>query len=745
MNEYIHVVDLAKKYLLQSVKCNDVDKAQNLRKLAIKEYEKLLSSTDITDYLLIDSKPAVPENVYIDSYFSQGTLYKIYAETQVQKQIENLKKNSASRNTQEALEVTQENDWEHCFHKSLSCFATILRVKFEHEFATKQIVSVYTYLCFLSQNNLNKCLQYLQESLMYAPENETIHYNLGHIYTRLNKLELALIHYKLSNKLLQTKLSETLDGDETDDLRKLILNNYNGIAGVHKSIKNWPEALFYLRKAEVVDENDPDIQNQLGSVYTEMRRTDLAEVAYLKAINNYDNAFISTDKTFLKAELYLNYGHMHSYNGNNEEAIKNYDKSLQVCPKFILPFQNKLMNISYIFDQLEDKMYITKLHKRINKLYTKGSFYFPPEYFSTPKINIGIVSGDFVDHPVSFFISTFLKNFDNQHFNVTCYSESIINTKLFNDNLQFKLIKNMNAQSAATMIHKDKIHILLDLAGHTALNRLDIFALKPCPTQITYIGYPFSTGLNEMDYRITDSITDNMEVSQPYYTEKLVTLDNCFLCYDPTVLPMLDIQPMSVNGYLTIGCFNRLNKMTDPVIKVFNDILLHLPQAKFVFKTKALINDKVRLEFLNKFDAQVQDRIVCLDCTILHEQHLQEYNKIDVAIDTFPYSGTTTSCEALTMGVPVFTLYDSEYFFHPQNVTASILRNSNLDNYVVNSVDELYIKLQELQNKSSDTWSSFKTNIRSQFLGGKVCDKNAYLANLTKLLCELHQVSKNKS
>jgi predicted O-linked N-acetylglucosamine transferase (SPINDLY family) len=416
------------------------------------------------------------------------------------------------------------------------------------------------------------------------------------------------------------------------------------------------------------------------------------------------------------------------------------------------------MNLNYVFDDLEDKMYITNQHKLVNKLYTKGNgmYKFDKSFYSgnSGKINIGIISGDFVDHPVSFFISSFLRNFNTDLFNVTCYSECVIDTSLFNKDLKFKFIKNMSSKNAADLIYKDKCHILFDLAGHTAFNRMDVFALKPSPIQITYIGYPFSTGLNEMDYRITDDICDTPDISQKFYTEQLLYLKNCFLCYDPTVIKrtasgkpfdfkipdLPEQQPFVKNGYLTICCYNRVNKITDHVIKIFNNILVKNPSVKFLFKTKALLNKQIANEFINKFDTKVRDRVEILDCTILHETHLLKYNPADIAIDTFPYSGTTTSCEALFMGVPVFSLYDSENSFHPQNVTASLLKNSDLDYYVVNTETELQEKIIELQSKDL---SGLKQEIRSKFMNGKVCDKKEHLKNITELLQGLYEKHSN--
>lgn len=748
---YRKILQIANEKISKSIETTDESNVQQYRLEAIDIIRKFVDKLDLRDYLLLDSNPEVPENIFCESYFTLGTLYKSYVETEMQRDILLRRQNEANRT--ENVGQFSEN-LESMFREGLACFIMILRVRFEDDLALKQITSIYTYMSLFA-NDLNKCLNYMNEALLYVPDNPTIHYNLGYIHQRLNRLDASLIHYKLSLHLMDNKV---VTDELKEEYRKLRINDYNGISGIFRSLKQWPEALHYLLKAESIDGLDPDIQNQLGVVYTEMRRTDLAEKAYNKAIKNYKRAFVSTDHKFLLSELYLNLGHMHSYNGDNHKSVDCYNKSLQTCPKFNLPFQNKIMNLNYLFDQLEDKMYITNQHRLVNKLY-KGVgnnpiYKFDNDFYNTQKINIGIISGDFVDHPVSFFISTFLKNFDNTLFNVTCYSECIINTGLYNDNLRFTTIKNLSSEQAADVIYKDKVHVLFDLAGHTAFNRLDVFARKPSPIQITYIGYPFTTGLNEMNYRITDSVCDgDLSVSQKFYTERLVTLKNCFLCYDPTVISnsgegnksLHEIRLRERDGFINIGCFNRINKITEGVVNLFNNILLEVPRARLILKTKALINKTIRENFIMRFDKSVRDRIRVLECTITHDDHLLTYNDIDIAVDTFPYSGTTTTCEALYMGVPVFSMYDDKYYFHAQNVSCSILKNSGLKKYIIKTGDKLIERISDFSKDVYDNqyWKDLKNDTRLKFTSGLVCNKIEYMKNFQELIKTLFIDHKN--
>lgn len=687
--------------------------------LAIRTLEEAIAQVNTTEYLLIDRKTEYPKQLVIDSLYNLGVYFKELAESSI-----------TPKQKQLGDEAT-----EHLQH-SLGYFRKALGLQMDHQNAITNIVSIYTILCHYNQDNLEFCVRSLQDALFYEPKNPTIHYNLGFIFQKLNKLELSVIHYKLSIEL--AKRSDARSKKTEVENKRLCINSYYGLACVYKGIKQWPEALFYALNALKLNLTDPDVNNQLGIVYTEMRRTDLAAKAYATALKHYKTAFISADREFLQAEIYLNMGQMYSYNGDTTKSIDCYNKSLEHAPKFLLPFQNKIMNLNYIFDNIDDKMYVLNQHKLINKLLDVDSkeYSFDKQYWASPKINIGLVSGDYADHPVSFFLRGFLNTFDRSKFNVICYSEAVIDPSKLPKDVPVRVIRNVPSKAVADIIHKqDNIHILIDLAGHTALNRLNVFAFKPAPVQVTYLGYPNTTGLKTMDYRITDAKCDN-EHSQKYYTETLAYLPKCFLNYTPDA-DSIPIQsnpaPFTKHGYITFGCFNRLNKVTSSVVKAWKKLLSDIPDARLVLKTKALINDGVAKAFLQQFEPSVRSRIKIVDCTVSHSDHMREYDNIDIALDTFPYSGTTTSCEALAMGVPVLTLRDSATHFHAQNVTASILENSGLGEYVCQSVDDFSKISLKLKGNDRKFWSELKQNTKRAFLHGAVCDATAFTLDLQSL------------
>lgn len=711
----------------------------DLAMTACDKLEKIISTQQMSDYMMVDCSAKIPKDIYIECQLILSKTYKMIGESLVSQKFELMKKNESNRDAgNEELKMTQKEDA--LFRRSISGLIEVLKIEQENIEGLNEISNVYNLLVFLNQSDYEKCERMLKEVMIFAPENPMLHYNIGHIYSKMNKPDESIAHFKLAIALNgKTKLFEM------DELarKQLYLNSYNGLSAILRNMNQWSDCLFYLLKAKDIDPEDPDINNQLGLVYTELRRTDLAEKCYEVAIRNHKNTFISTDSKFMLAEVYLNMGHMHSYNGDNMSSIQSYINALKIIPGFTLAFQNKLMNMTYFFDRLEDKMYIAEEHFKINKIYKPVKTYNFNTRPKNAKIRVGFVSGDLIDHPVSYFIQSFLKNYDPNIFEITCYCERVMNVKLINKNLNSKVIKNIPTERACDIIYNDKNDILFDLSGHTCFNRMDMFATQMAPVQITYIGYPFTTGLNNMNYRITDRICDHPEISQKYYSEKLLFMPNSFLCYDPTgvhnkKLPELGVCPRAKNmKMLRIGTFNRVNKMTQTSLEIYNKILVKYENVELLFKTKALLNKAYAEKFLENFDKSVRSRIIINDCTIMHDEHLLEYNNLDLAIDTFPYAGTTTSCESLMMGVPVLSLYDNNEYYHAQNVTTSLLKNSGLDEFVSTSADEMLELVGRLLKKDQKYWLNLKSNTRSKFMNGKVCDTKEYTKNMTALLKSL--------
>ena len=627
----------------------------------------------------------------------------------------------------------------------------------------------YIYLTIFN-SNVNENLALLNQVSPIDPCDYQLQYNLGFMNHRANKLEEGLQHFKLSvgiiDLMLNSKDVSNMSKEQVNGLKEFKVKNLNGIGSIYFSIQDRELATYFFKQALEINPDDPDINNQLGVVNTELRFTDIAIKYYEHGIKHFEKAHISTDKDMLIASMYMNMGLAKCYECEFENAIECYNKALKYKPRLSLAYQNKLLDLNYISYLIEDPMYIARLHKNINKIYPNVISNYKeslPDYKPKmdivkcnnvsewrndtsvkSKLKIGFVSGDFICHPVSFFIHSIMGALNYDRFDVQCYSVKVVKLDEMFPRCKWTCVKNLSNVEFAQVVKNDNIDILFDLSAHTGDNRLDTFVLKPAPIQISYCGYPGTSGVKSMDYHLTDKFADCKQ-SEKYYTEKLVFMDKCFLAYTPSMginnLPAItEMQPCHKNGYITFGTFNRFNKINKKLISVWERLLIAIPTARFAIKTKEFLTPKIKAYFFDCFkDKSVLERVDIMDYADTYNEHLLDYNKLDIALDSFPYSGTTTSCESLMMGVPVLTLYDNKRYYHTQNVTTSLMKNCDLgEKYVAYSEND-YINKAVYFSKHMDELTNLKMEVRNKFVHSPICDYAGFTREFEDKMMSLYK------
>jgi len=316
------------------------------------------------------------------------------------------------------------------------------------------------------------------------------------------------------------------------------------------------------------------------------------------------------------------------------------------------------------------------------------------------RLRIGYVSPDFRTHSVAYFMEALLENHDRSAFEIFCYSDVALKdtTSVRFENLAdcWRDIAGMPDENVAQWVLNDRVDILVDLAGHTAKNRMLLFARKPAPVQVSYLGYPNTTGLDTVDYRITDSWSDPPGQTDHLYTEKLLHLPHGFLCYTPPkTSPAAGNLPAERSGFITFGSFNNRAKITPEVIKIWSMILILVPNARLYIKSKSLSDSATQKSLHDKFieNNVAPEQIKFMGYSPSTYDHLDLYNSVDIGLDTFPYNGTTTTCEAMWMGVPVIVLSG---MIHMSRVGVSLLSNVGLPDLIGDSADDYVHKAVEL-------------------------------------------------
>lgn len=348
-------------------------------------------------------------------------------------------------------------------------------------------------------------------------------------------------------------------------------------------------------------------------------------------------------------------------------------------------------------------------------------------------LRIGLISPDFWAHAVATFIEPLLEHFNREQFEFTCYAtnpvEDHVTARLREHTTRFRNVAVMGPRDMARLIHADKTDILIDLSGLTANHRQPVMLYQPAPVQATYLGYPSTTGAPTIQHRIVDSFTDPAPTADAASSEKLVRIDPCFLCFRiPEHAPTIAPPPCSAQPFITFGSFNDLKKLNRTTLDLFASVLNQVPNSRLVLKNFALSSDDLRADFAKRFaDCGLgSDRVELLGPVGESEGHLGTYRRIDIALDTYPYHGTTTTCEALLMGVPVVTLAGDR---HASRVGVSLLSNVGLTDCVASSPAH-YERIAAALAADRTRLASLRQSLRDTFAASPLCDAPAYAARM---------------
>ena len=279
----------------------------------------------------------------------------------------------------------------------------------------------------------------------------------------------------------------------------------------------------------------------------------------------------------------------------------------------------------------------------------------------------------------------------------------------------------LSDEAVAAQIAADGIDILVDLAGHTAANRLLVFALKPAPVQVTWLGYPHFTGLSAIDYRLVDAVTDPEDDVISTSSEKLVRLDGTFACYGPAPAAPPPASPPSLDsGIITFGSFNNPTKYSAATMDAWAELLARVPEARLLLKGLPFADASTRASYLACFNERgvSAQRTTLVRSTPYWAYHLARYGEIDIALDPFPYNGHTTTCEALWMGVPVVTLRGDR---HSGRIGASLLTSVGLDELIANNVEE-YVDIAMRLAHDRSRLAHLRNSLRAQMGASPLCD-----------------------
>lgn len=351
---------------------------------------------------------------------------------------------------------------------------------------------------------------------------------------------------------------------------------------------------------------------------------------------------------------------------------------------------------------------------------------------SGARVRVGYVSGCYREHSILWFLLPILEAQDRERYEVFLYATSGQRdawTEVVAGRAEhWRDVSGMNNEQAARAIRADAIDVLVDLDGHFGGNRIGVFRQRPAPIAVSYLGYPCTTGLGEMDYRISDGIADPMEERGRYHSERLERLEGGFLCFGPPKGDVWVDCKRTGGGKVVYGCFGSLPKITNGTLRSWRQILDGVPGAVVHLKAEGLLDAETRRIFSKRLArAELgEGEVVMLEFEALRRKHLERYRSVDVALDTFPYNGTTTTCEALWMGVPVVTRRGRT---HHSRVGASVLTAVGRPDLIAETEEGYVGAAIELGRKVVELRKGRRA-LRKQVERSRLCDARAFTRDL---------------
>ncbi len=461
----------------------------------------------------------------------------------------------------------------------------------------------------------------------------------------------------------------------------------------------------------------------LATLLRDMGRLMDAEAAFSRALEANPN----------DASLHNSLGLVLMLQGSMSESSAACGRALEINPGYAAARSNLLLALNY---GEGDAAAVLAAHREYEAVHgaSVAAEIIPHgnDRDSKRRLKVGYVSSDLRRHSVSCFLEPLLAAHDPSRVEVTCYAE-VARADGVTQHLQglvphWRSIVGVSDEAVARQIRGDGIDILVDLNGHTAGNRLPVFARRPAPVQVTWLGYPNTTGLSVMDYRVVDAVTDPQGAGA-FMSETPLSLEGCFLCYGPPQqAPEILPPPFVENGHVTFGSFNNLSKMGAGVVAAWSKVLEAVLGSRLYLKCAQLSDGELRKRVEKAFAAHgiARERLELAGYAPRLEDHLGAYGKMDIALDPFPYNGTTTTCEALWMGVPVITYKRAH---HGGRVGASLLGAAGVEELVAVDEDHYVVLAAELA-ADGERLKALRADLRERMEASPLTDGAAFAAKM---------------
>ncbi|MBC5781645.1 tetratricopeptide repeat protein [Ramlibacter sp. USB13] len=600
-----------------------------------------------------------------------------------------------------------------------------------------------------AQGRASEALEAKRQAVVLLPQDAEAQANLGNALAAAGDLQGALHCFREAARLrpdapeawqvLARALMRAHAFPEAEHaLQRLVelqpdsADAHNELGTALRELHRMPEAARCYRRALELQPGLAQAENNLANTLADLGQAAEAEAAYRRAL--------AIDPQ--RGEVHSNLGNLLKDQGRLAEARECYRAAMALAPGFAGAHSNLLLALNHDATlPLEEALAQARRFGAAVQSRAGGPLAGAPRPHPGP-LRVGFVSGDLRSHPVGYFLEGWLPHVDRRRIALVAYPtvtrEDALTARLRPHFAAWRSIAGLSDEAAARAIHADGIDLLVDLAGHTAHNALPVFAWKPAPVQASWLGYFATTGVPAIDWLLADEASVPPE-HQAHFTERVWTLPGSRLCFAPPEdAPAVAPTPALRQGAVTFGCFQMLGKIGDDVLQLWSAVLARVPEATLRLQNKALGDARTRDAFVQRLRRHAIDpERVHLHGQLPRPAYLAAHADVDLLLDTFPYPGGTTTCEALWMGVPTLTLRGDRMLARQG---AALLAAAGLPEWVAQDPHE-YVEKAVRFAGDPQALQALRAGLRAQVRRSPLFDGRLFAERLTEAFEGLAQAS----
>ncbi len=602
-----------------------------------------------------------------------------------------------------------------CLLKSSNRASTSLEPRSQPPTVTPYVNYMERALAAYQVGALSLAVEHYQKALVHSPRSPAAHTNLANVLLQLGDVEAAISNFT-----------------EALAIEPQLLAAHCGLGTACKARREFTRAVLHFEKALQIDPKCLAAHVNLSTLYLSSGQPSSAEKHARKALSLAPGT----------GEIYGNLANILRVSGELDLSMEANQQAIKLKPDDLDQVSNLLFTMA-IHPNVDKQAYLAQARLYGAKASGRATPYvYDRRYYlerSTAPLKVGLVSGDFRSHPVGYFLENVLACVDPQAIALHAYTtqplEDAYTQKLRTHLRGWTSLHNVRDSEAAARIHADGIDVLIDLAGHTGNNRLPVFAYRCAPVQISWLGYFASTGLPTMHFILGDAHATPAPHDQEF-CERVLNFSATRLCFSAPTAPGVASTPALERGYVTFGCVQNTSKINKPILACWTKILSRVPNSRLLLRGTTKKDSTERARWCQRLaDSGIDAARVDLADNLPRAEYLAAYGEIDILLDTYPFTGGTTTCEAIYMGVPTVTRCGQTML---SRQGAGLLSQVGLHDWIAHTEEE-YVGIAVAAANDIDSLQTLRLSLRDRAANSTLFDGTGFARELESLIQQAWQ------